>query len=323
VHDFNADGHPDLYTTRLSTAQLAVLLGQGDGSFVEAPRLPLPAPPVAAVAFDAHGDGRTDLVTADGAGTLCQWRGNGLGAFSPESTWEVGERVQHLAACDVDRDGDADLAVLTARVLLVWRAAGGRFAFDTVYAAGPGATRLAVADVNADRWPDLAVALGAQRSARILTGDASGRFVKSVELAFADSVGSVEVADVDADGDLDVVFSGDRSVGVAYFGTGSDVADGARVLPTAFELSQNVPNPFNPATEIAFAVPTPAHVVLDVFNILGRRVAVLKDEVMAAGYYSVTWEGRSERGEPLPSGVYFFRLRSEAGSLTRRMLLLK
>ena len=62
---------------------------------------------------------------------------------------------------------------------------------------------------------------------------------------------------------------------------------------------------------------------IEVFNVLGRRVAVLKDEVMAAGYYSVPWEGRSENASPLPSGVYFYRLRSADVTLTRRMLLLK
>jgi hypothetical protein len=99
--------------------------------------------------------------------------------------------------------------------------------------------------------------------------------------------------------------------------------DPLAVLPDHFELGQNYPNPFNPATTISFALPHPEHVRLEVFNVLGRRVAVLKDGVMQAGYYDVSWDGRSSGGASLSSGMYFYRLRSGSFDQTNKMLLVK
>ena len=103
-----------------------------------------------------------------------------------------------------------------------------------------------------------------------------------------------------------------------------------RELPTSFALEQNYPNPFNPITTIHFTLPDARrntqdtrHTTLKIFNLLGQEVTVLLDEEKEPGYYTVTWDGRNEDGNNVPSGVYFYRL--EAGSFvqTRRMLLLR
>jgi flagellar hook assembly protein FlgD len=95
------------------------------------------------------------------------------------------------------------------------------------------------------------------------------------------------------------------------------------IVPKSFVLHQNKPNPFNPATEIAFTLPSPSHVKLDVFNILGQNVTTLIDGYRPAGDHTVTWEGRDDNGGPAASGVYFYRI--EAGNFTKckKMLLLK
>ena len=72
----------------------------------------------------------------------------------------------------------------------------------------------------------------------------------------------------------------------------------------------NYPNPFNPQTLIRFTVPATQHVTLHVFDALGRRVAVLVDEVRSAGAHEVAFDASS-----LPSGMYFYRL--QAGGLVR------
>jgi hypothetical protein len=90
-------------------------------------------------------------------------------------------------------------------------------------------------------------------------------------------------------------------------------------LPTTMTLSQNYPNPFNPETVIEFAVPTRGKIVLEVFNILGQRVATLFDGVKPAGVYQAKWNGSR-----VSSGVYIYRLTGENGFvLTRKMLLVK
>jgi hypothetical protein len=89
-------------------------------------------------------------------------------------------------------------------------------------------------------------------------------------------------------------------------------------LPTEFNLSQNYPNPFNPSTKIEFSIPEASDVRLEVFNMLGQKVQTLKNERMAAGYYSVVFEAGG-----LSSGVYVYQLRMGNAILTKRMLLLK
>ncbi|HLG94517.1 MAG TPA: T9SS type A sorting domain-containing protein, partial [candidate division Zixibacteria bacterium] len=100
-----------------------------------------------------------------------------------------------------------------------------------------------------------------------------------------------------------------------------DVNPGA--IPREYSLSQNYPNPFNANTQISFALPKAGKTRLEVFNILGQRVNRLVDEYMAAGNKIVNWDGRDERGMDVPSGVYFYRLRSEGFLQTKKMLLIK
>jgi hypothetical protein len=95
------------------------------------------------------------------------------------------------------------------------------------------------------------------------------------------------------------------------------------LLPSAFELDQNYPNPFNPETSIHFALPTMARVQLVVYNVLGQQVAVLADGEYPAGNHQVTWNGTDRNGESVASGVYLYRLSTDAENLTRKMMLLK
>lgn len=87
---------------------------------------------------------------------------------------------------------------------------------------------------------------------------------------------------------------------------------------TDFELLQNYPNPFNGSTSVRFELPRRTHVTLGIFDLLGREVAVLVDDELGAGKHSVRWEAGD-----LPSGIYFYRLRSGSSVETRRLILLK
>ncbi|UCC45609.1 MAG: M6 family metalloprotease domain-containing protein [Candidatus Zixiibacteriota bacterium] len=94
-------------------------------------------------------------------------------------------------------------------------------------------------------------------------------------------------------------------------------------LPATYSLSQNYPNPFNPSTAIRFALPAPAHVKLEVFNVLGRQVVVLVDAEMEAGIHVVDWDGTATGGESVASGIYLYRLVSRDFTQSRKMMLLK
>ncbi len=105
-------------------------------------------------------------------------------------------------------------------------------------------------------------------------------------------------------------------------GTDVDDTDGSQ-LPRYFALSQNYPNPFNPTTVIEFALPRASDVRIELFDITGRLVRTLADGPMAAGTYSVTFDGRSSSGNQLATGVYFYRLQADSFVATKKMLLMK
>jgi hypothetical protein len=90
-----------------------------------------------------------------------------------------------------------------------------------------------------------------------------------------------------------------------------------KTLPRSF-LSQNFPNPFNADTKINFRLSQASQIKLAVYNILGQEIEILIEGDYAAGSHAVTWDGGV-----LPSGVYFYRLITNDGSLARRMTLLR
>ena len=92
---------------------------------------------------------------------------------------------------------------------------------------------------------------------------------------------------------------------------------------TALALHQNRPNPFNPNTVIGYYVPEHCRVLLEVFDVTGRRVNVLVNETQAKGSYSVDWNGRETHGTASASGVYFYRLTAGKMTLSRKMILLR
>ncbi|MCX6833365.1 MAG: T9SS type A sorting domain-containing protein [candidate division Zixibacteria bacterium] len=96
-----------------------------------------------------------------------------------------------------------------------------------------------------------------------------------------------------------------------------------QLLPERYELGQNMPNPFNPNTVIVFAVPRPAEVRIEVFNVLGQKVKTLANEFSKAGYKRVEWDGTDDNGSSVASGVYLYRMTAGDFSETKKMLLLK
>ncbi len=90
------------------------------------------------------------------------------------------------------------------------------------------------------------------------------------------------------------------------------------VMPETYKLSQNYPNPFNPTTNIKFSIPTSGNVKLVVFDVLGREVTTLVNEMKTAGNYVVDFDASS-----LSSGVYFYTLESGNFTQTKKMLLVK
>jgi len=89
-------------------------------------------------------------------------------------------------------------------------------------------------------------------------------------------------------------------------------------LPGKFELYQNYPNPFNPVTTISFMLPKPDHITLEVFNSLGQKVQTLLKTEMTAGSFNVEFQASY-----LPSGIYYYRIKSSEYQCVKKMILIK
>jgi Tol biopolymer transport system component len=101
-----------------------------------------------------------------------------------------------------------------------------------------------------------------------------------------------------------------------------------RPMPTRFALHQNFPNPFNPETWIPFQLPRDADVTIEIYNLNGQIVRTLLLGKVPAGYYdersnAAFWDGRSDSGEKVASGVYFYRLKAGDYSAVKRMVVVK
>jgi subtilisin-like proprotein convertase family protein len=91
----------------------------------------------------------------------------------------------------------------------------------------------------------------------------------------------------------------------------------------ALALHGNTPNPFNPRTKISFSIPQPMEVELAIFNLQGRRVAMLVSGLMPAGRQDVFWDGKDGSGQTVSSGLYVYRFKAGDFVQTRKMTLMK
>jgi len=103
-----------------------------------------------------------------------------------------------------------------------------------------------------------------------------------------------------------------------YFSYGTDIDNEAKFLPIGFSAVQNYPNPFNNTTVISFRLAQAGQVSLDVYNVLGQRLANLHSGYLTSGFHNFRWPGDS-----VPSGVYFYKLTAGANSEVKKMMLVK
>jgi PKD repeat protein len=130
-----------------------------------------------------------------------------------------------------------------------------------------------------------------------------------------------QMEDLD-DADLTTAIAG-GNIKIHTTGGGPGAAS-ERALPSAFALLQNHPNPFNPTTTIRYDVPRGGgHVMLRVYNVSGQLVRTLVNGFESAGHKNARWNATDDRGQTVSTGIYFYQLKAEGFSETRKMLLMK
>ena len=98
----------------------------------------------------------------------------------------------------------------------------------------------------------------------------------------------------------------------------TDIDNKKNILPTSFQLFQNYPNPFNPTTTINYSLPRSSFVILKIYDVLGREIATIVNKEELPGNYEINFDAND-----LTSGVYFYQLRADEFTLTKKMVLLR
>ncbi|MDY0108330.1 MAG: T9SS type A sorting domain-containing protein, partial [Candidatus Krumholzibacteria bacterium] len=101
------------------------------------------------------------------------------------------------------------------------------------------------------------------------------------------------------------------------------IEQAASTLPQPYALLPAYPNPFNPSTTVVFTLPRQSRVRIDLFDVSGRRLRTLVDEVRGPGRHEAVWDGTGQDGRGISSGVYFARLRADGFEQTRKLTLVR
>jgi len=95
------------------------------------------------------------------------------------------------------------------------------------------------------------------------------------------------------------------------------------LLPEEFALHQNYPNPFNPVTTLRYDLPQNSMVNIKVFDMLGREVKTLVNQVQDAGFKSIIWNATNNIGQPVGAGIYLYQIQAGDYIQNKKMVLLK
>lgn len=211
--DFDGDGATDLASADYQAGEIYVLLGRGNGTFEPPLRFPAGEFPLALAKADFDGDGVLDLAVTNNLGTpgtVSVLLGQGDGTFAPPVAYGTGWQPFAVDPADLDSDGDIDLAVANItepNVSVLLNRGDGTFAPAVGYQAGIGPVDLDLGDLDGDGDLDLVVAnfSNAQvHTVSVLRGHGDGTFGPPVAYPAGIAPVSVDLGDLDGDGDLDL-----------------------------------------------------------------------------------------------------------------------
>ncbi len=223
--DFNADGKLDLAVALANQGAVAILLGNGDGTFQPARFVTTAGSalyhPIALAVADFNHDGRLDIATANNSLGASVLLGNGDGSFQPYKLLGSSQGPTWIAAGDFNHDGDPDLAVTTSSntVDISMGNGDGTFQGYTSIATGGGSNpqSVAVADLDGDGNSDLVVACYGANAVGVLLGNGDGTFLPIELYAAGAEPISVAVGDLNLDGIPDLVVTNFGSNSLSLF----------------------------------------------------------------------------------------------------------
>jgi len=277
------------------------------------------------MAADLNKDGYPDLVVAGGISDIVSILINRQdGTFGSPTFFSSGNNVISVVVADFDNDGDKDLAPINyhgCSFLTTFNAGNGSFTPGQSFSYSELPTYGTAADLDRDGWKDLIITRQSYGpNIRIMRNQGSGTFVLGAELTTGSLPLGVYADDFDNDGDIDIATANlgtsDISILLNLGITGIDPRQS--IIPAEYALNQNYPNPFNVQTTIGFDIPRDNFVKLEIYNILGNKVATLVNEYMPAGHHQVIWSG-----DKSATGIYYGKLTAGDYNSIIKMTMLK
>jgi len=236
--DFSRDANVDLAVVDLGTQEIAILLGQGNGSFDTFAFYPLGSMPRAACAGDFDSDSILDIAVAvSGANRLEVLLGNGDGTFTSPVPYAADPNPTGLCAADLNLDGFLDLASTCPggdRVALLLGNGNGTFAAAAYCTTGFAPVAVAAADFDNDGWPDLITADYDSGRVSVLLGHGDGTFLPATSFPAGQRPVAVVAGDLNADGNVDVAVTNTDADSISVLIGDGDGGLGARNMYAAF-----------------------------------------------------------------------------------------
>ena len=231
VADFNLDGKADIVTVNGLSKNVSVLLGNGVGGFAPPINAPVGNGPELLAVGDFNLDGKPDVVVSNFDDTVTILLGNGAGGFTPSTLTGAGPTSFAVAVGDFNLDGKPDLAVSSfgtpnglVRIFIGNGSGGFAQPAGPITVVGGAPRSIAIADLNLDGKPDLAVADAGANTITILTGNGTGGFTPAAGSPFptGNNPQWISAADLNLDGrpDLAVVNATSGNV-IVYLGNGA------------------------------------------------------------------------------------------------------
>ena len=327
IGDFNGDGHPDLAVACRGEYLASVLLGNGAGTFGARTDFATGSPTSAIATGDVNGDSNLDLVVAsDTTSAVKLLLGTGTGSFGPRKLYSV-IRPGSLVVTDLNGDGLDDVVASTVgsnTISVLMGLASGTFTPRKDFVTGPQPAQVVVADIDGDGYPDLVTANNTY-TASVLLGNGSGSFPTHTEYGVGRDSVTVGAGDVNGDGNPDLVLASSRSNLVSVLlstrGPTLDVAPGTMAHGGALDAPH--PNPFRSSVTFELNLPVQTRVRLEVADVQGRRVRLIRDGVLSPGRQTQSWDGTRLDGTGAPAGLYFVRLTGPGIDVTRKAFLVR
>ncbi len=331
VADFNNDTYLDIATSHAVRDSVGIHINNHDSTYTTH-LVPTGQGTISLSAAHLDGDSYIDLLVGCNKGVVWNLKNDQSGSFTgTEVHLGILDDPARIDVTDLDGDNIGDFVVIHAVndfLFPYFNNGDGTYTVGSGHVTTDNPIAVRFADVNGDSNEDILVGYGTSDSVELYLNLGSNTFSRDSAYDVGGTPKDIVYADLDNDGYKDMAvtaYNGDKIEvflsRLSLIVSVDDVTTGA--VPDKYSLEQNYPNPFNPETHIRFALPKSSYVKVEVFNMLGRSVAVLVDDYLEAGIKEVTWNGVNNSGRKVASGIYMYRVTTDQFTDSKTMLLLK